>query len=299
MRVFFYLIICFFTVNVAVCQVRGDIKVTYEPGRDGEYVFYSFNSIPKDTHIVVVFNTGLNEWRPDATLPFQKTVSTGKTRLFKMSPVGTTPPRFDYRYYFYEGVGNPKVKEVEYAIPGKEDEAILVRGVTRLNDEPDEKEGSDQYYGVSFYVNDIRATRQGQIKKVKVTPGNPEKSFIQIRHKDGTLGNYYGVVHGTEVVNEDQFVKAGEVLAKAGMTSNDQSPFFNFSVSYMRVVVNKDIDSREWASNRFLIPRFRTANEESIRLKPNVGYTATYPDELITQEMSRREKKKYLKSKKN
>ncbi|MBO3700765.1 hypothetical protein [Roseivirga sp. E12] len=291
------IILCCLWSNSALAQVIGDIKVSYEPGRDGEYIFYAFNSIPKDTHIVVVFNTGLNQWRPDAPLPYQKTISTGKVRLFKVSPIGTSQPRFDYRYYFYNGVGNPKIKDVEYAIPGAEDEAVLVRGITEPTSHPDKEGGYSDYYGVGFYSNDIRSTRDGQIRTIRVVPGDPQKSFIQVRHRDGTVGNYYGAVNGTLTVNEDQFVKAGEVMAKAGMKSRDGTLYFNFSVSYMKVVVNKDLDSREWASNRYLIPLFRTVNEEKVRLKRNVGYTASYPDELITQEMSKREKKRYLKGK--
>lgn len=282
-----------------MAQVRGDIQVNYEATKDGEYIFYAFNSIAKDTHIVVVFNSGLNQWRPDAPLPFQKTISTGKVRLFKVTPIGTSQPRFDYRYYFYNGVGNPKISDVEYAIPGAEDETILVRGITEPTDKPDEQGAYNEYYGISFYANDVRATRDGQIRTVRTIAGDPQKSFIQVRHRDGTLGNYYGVVEGTVTVNEDQFVKAGEIMAKARMNPEDETAYFNFSVTYMKVVVDKDIDSREWATNRFLIPKFRTANEEKVQLKRNIGYTAAYPDELITQEMSRREKKKYLKSKKN
>ncbi|OEK03340.1 hypothetical protein BFP97_18225 [Roseivirga sp. 4D4] len=280
-------------------QVRGDVVVNHEPTKDGEYVFYAFNSIAKDTHIVVVFNTGLNQWRPDAPLPFQKTISTGKIRLFKVTPVGTSQPRFDYRYYFYNGVGNPEISDVEYAIPGAEDETVLVRGITEPTSKPDEEGGYRDYYGVGFYTNDIRSTRDGQVRTIRVVQGDPQKSFIQVRHRDGTVGNYYGAVNGTLTVNEDQVVKAGDIMAKAGIKSRDGTLYFNFSVSYMKVVVDKDIDSREWSSTRYLIPLFRTVNKERVRLKRNVGYTASYPDELITQEMSKREKKRYLKSKKN
>lgn len=297
-RAFRCVLICLLLSPSVFAQQSGDIRVIFEPTDDGEYIFYAQNDIAKDTHIVVVLTEGVNQWRADSRLPFQKTVSTGRTRLFKLAPIGTSPPRFNYKFYYYQGVGNPDINDVEYSMPAPEGESVKVGGASTIPGLDQSAMDLEGHYGISFLSSEVRNMRDGQVKSIKTISGEPNRSFIQIRHRDGTIGHYSGIVHGTEAVREDEFIKAGDLLAKSGNSRNPETPYFSFSVSYLKVVVNRNLNSREWSSSRYLVPLFRTKSGEKVRLKSNMTYVASYPDELITQEMSKREKKKYLKGKK-
>ncbi len=283
-----------FAVNA---QTQGDLKIYTEAGSDGDYIFYAENTLAKQTHIVIIFDN-LSQHRADVSLPFQKSIRSGKTRLFKLSPIATAQPNWQYRSFFFKGVGNPRITDVEYALPAVEGESVDVRGVTRLKIPTDEVD-LGEYYGVSFYADKVKVLRPGQIEVVKADEANPNKNYVRIRHKDGTLGVYSGIMAGTADLVLDDFVKVGDVLG-AAVTEEDNRPFFNFSVSYMKVVVdsNGPINSKATSSARYLVPLFRTMAGERVRLDTRSSHSATFPDDLVTQEMSKREKKKYLKGKK-
>lgn len=289
-----FLGIYLFALSATLAQKLEDIKVFYEPARKGEYVFYSVNSIANNTHMVVVFDDDMSDWRADAPLPFQTTIRAGKVKLFKLKGSVDTLPNFQFKTHFFPGVGNPTINTVEYTIPGEDGQEVIFKGVTDLNEE----EGGNliSYYGAGFYCTYIRVMRSGTVVEVKESIGKPEDSFIKIAHRDGTIGTYTGILRGTMKAFANQYIDVGQILGVAGLRDENKT-FFEFSVSYMKVEVDNEKEPEAWASTEYLKPLFRTAKKKKAVLKPNIAYIAAYPDIIHTQEMTKAEKKKFIQSK--
>ncbi|MBO3700766.1 hypothetical protein [Roseivirga sp. E12] len=294
-RISFILGLFIYTFSTVSAQNLEDIKVIHESEKDGEFVFYAINSIANDIHMVLTFDEDMSRWKCDQALPFQKTIKAGKVRLFKLKGKADSTYNFQYKTHFFEGFGNPTVSDVEYTIPGEEGQEIKFKGITNLNE--DQKSGAplDSYYGVSFYVTYMRALRSGYVESVKSSVGDPMESFIKITHKDGTVGTYRGILRGTMKTSKGQYIEAGDRLGVAGLT-NEGKTYFDFSVSYMKMNVDTEKDPQDWVSYKYIKPLFRTAMKKRAVLKADQSYTATYPDDIYTQEMTRAEKKKFVRS---
>jgi murein DD-endopeptidase MepM/ murein hydrolase activator NlpD len=97
-------------------------------------------------------------------------------------------------------------------------------------------------YAIDFSVaigTPIYAAREGVIVGVEV--GNdlggpypqfrPYMNYVNIRHTDGTLGNYYHLKLGGSVVKIGDTVKKGQLIAYSGNTGYTTAPHLHFSVS--------------------------------------------------------------------
>lgn len=61
---------------------------------------------------------------------------------------------------------------------------------------------------------------------------------------------------------------------------------------------DKSLNSKDRYTNEYLVPKFVTSENEAIQLTNGSTYQAVLNDELITQEMTKRQRKNYLKNKK-
>lgn len=97
-------------------------------------------------------------------------------------------------------------------------------------------------YAVDFSVaigTPVYAAREGEVVGVEV--GNdlggpypefrPYMNYVNIRHTDGTLGNYYHLKQGGSVVKIGDVVKKGQLIAYSGNTGYTTAPHLHFSVS--------------------------------------------------------------------
>ncbi|OEK03339.1 hypothetical protein BFP97_18220 [Roseivirga sp. 4D4] len=278
-----------------LAQNLEDIKVIRESEKDGEFVFYAVNSIANDIHMVLTFEEDMSRWKCDQPLPFQKTIKAGKVRLFKLKGKADSTYNFKYKTHFFEGFGNPEVNRVEYTVPGEEGQEVKFKGVTNLNEEESDETQLDAYYGVGFFVTYIRSLRSGYVTSIKPSAGDPNESFIKITHKDGTVGTYKGIMRGTMKTSKGQYIEAGARLGVAGLVENGKT-YFDFSVSYMQVNVDPEKDQESWITYKYIKPLFRTAKKKKSQLKEGEMYIATYPDDIYTQEMTKAEKKRFVRS---
>ena len=56
-------------------------------------------------------------------------------------------------------------------------------------------------------------------------------NYVNIRHSDGTLGNYYHLKQGGSAVKIGDKVKKGQLIAYSGNTGYTTAPHLHFSVS--------------------------------------------------------------------
>ncbi len=107
--------------------------------------------------------------------------------------------------------------------------------------------GGLSHKGLSAYAIDfslpigtpVYAAREGEVVGVDVTNnlGGPSPeyrtymNYINIRHSDGTLGNYYHLKLGGSAVKIGDVVKKGQLIAYSGNTGYTTAPHLHFSVS--------------------------------------------------------------------
>ncbi|MDD4855816.1 MAG: M23 family metallopeptidase [Sulfuricurvum sp.] len=107
--------------------------------------------------------------------------------------------------------------------------------------------GGLSHKGLSAYAIDftlpvgtsVYAAREGEVVGVDVSSnlgGNspayrPYMNYVNIRHVDGTLGNYYHLKFGGTAVKIGDTVKKGQLIAYSGNTGYTTAPHLHFSVS--------------------------------------------------------------------
>jgi len=107
--------------------------------------------------------------------------------------------------------------------------------------------GGLSHKGLSAYAIDfslpigtpIYAAREGDVVGVDVSNnfGGPSPqyrtfmNYVNIRHSDGTLGNYYHLKVGGSAVKIGDVVKKGQLIAYSGNTGYTTAPHLHFSVS--------------------------------------------------------------------
>lgn len=97
-------------------------------------------------------------------------------------------------------------------------------------------------YAIDFSVatgTPVYAAREGEVVGMDV--GNdlggphpefrPYMNYVNIRHADGTLGNYYHLKRGGTAVKLGDTVKKGQLIAYSGNTGYTTAPHLHFSVS--------------------------------------------------------------------
>jgi murein DD-endopeptidase MepM/ murein hydrolase activator NlpD len=107
--------------------------------------------------------------------------------------------------------------------------------------------GGLSHKGLSAYAIDfslpigtpIYAAREGEVVGVDVSSNlggasplyRPYMNYVNIRHSDGTLGNYYHLKLGGSAVKIGDTVKKGQLIAYSGNTGYTTAPHLHFSVS--------------------------------------------------------------------
>lgn len=107
--------------------------------------------------------------------------------------------------------------------------------------------GGYSHKGLSAYAIDfslpigtpIYAAREGVVVGVDVSSNTggaspayrPFMNYVNIRHSDGTLGNYYHLKFGGTAVKIGDKVQRGELIAYSGNTGYTTAPHLHFSVS--------------------------------------------------------------------
>ena len=96
-------------------------------------------------------------------------------------------------------------------------------------------------YAVDFGMREgstVCAARDGVVVDLREDSevGGPEQeyrdksNFVSIRHADGTIGEYYHLLHDGVLVEIGQRVKAGDPIALSGNTGYSNRPHLHFGV---------------------------------------------------------------------
>lgn len=183
-----------------------------------------------------------------------------------------------------------------YLMPVKAGNPVPTSGSYHIGDVVGKK--SNNYYaiGFSYPLDDtVLAARAGTIiytSLAETEKGEQElfnsksRASIQIEHEDGTLARY-NFIHPIKVLIESgDFVIPGQPIAvfSGGLNSNT----LLFSVSYLDMKF-KDDNGSHYKTVR---PKFYTESKQAELLIPGKTYTSTHTYEIITKELSNKQKKK-------
>lgn len=281
------------------------VQIDYDRGSDGQYTFNAISTFAAP-HVVVLEFTTLTNLNPSRRMPLVTNISGRRTRLLTLNPiVERQRSRFNYTYRYYPGCLNATPDDIEYLLPFEES-AVASAGFANYVYRRIGAEEPDGWYSPIFYVEDgttIHASRKGTVISVQDVgmESNPERhysserNYIRVVHDDCTVARY------SVFKNNEIFVEPGDVVFPGdplGIVAGEDIGFGNqvrlllYHINDESVIPdeNGDTDSNRW---RYVQPKFRTAAGERVSLESGEEYKSIHPEEIVTEEMSRRERRRW------
>lgn len=298
------------------CQ---DIEVKYEVNSETKEVVFSY-----EKNYVGSITVNLKLTQLTNTFSEKNVISVAKGDkgiLLTLKPIDSKKNiRFTYTYSSFRGALIRRIKEYnDYLLPypeGREaklekelndlKEVERMLGLTGTDRELMELNSPDNYYSLKFDLEmhaSVTACRGGiVIKVVDDVNTNAEKIIslrqnkVEIEHKDGSVGRYRGFAQGGILVKEGESIYPGKRLGKVG--NQRLSTGFYYSLFYIKDINfetgSKASPTQSKVSYEYLTPRFIHA-KGSDYLQEGKSYQSIHPQELIIQEMTRKERKRFIK----
>jgi hypothetical protein len=203
-------------------------------------------------------------------------------RIYR-TKTGATRHTYRYNYKIYRGNSAKKPNtDFIYALPVTVGDTVTSKIV-----------GYEGGYQVFFDLptDTIYACRSGVMCDDNLSGYPVDMSQITLYHVDGSLSGY--VFKGKPLAAPGQQIKMGTPIAVVE----------RYLDKYSVCLSTYFLDKNKMASNfprkyTHFLPFFQTANEGKAQLQNEKTYTCELTDEMRMQEMSKREKKKFLKNKK-
>jgi hypothetical protein len=299
------LIFIYYSVFSDLYAQQATIQITSEENSRGGYTFYAHNNTYTPFVVTINFSTLVN-LNPGSPLPYSANVSPGRTRFLSLNKtLSGQQSRFQYSFRYHSGCLDTEHLETEYLLPYPE--GVKARGghlsyIGRWI----EQETPEGWYSLVFYIDEpttIHAARKGTVIAVRDGENSPNadlvyssnRNFVTIVHDDCTFSRYSTFRDNEIFVSEGDKVNPGDPL---GIASGEELGFGNQirMLTYFRNDESVLFDRSEgegiqpW---RYIKPHFRTAEGEYVMIKPDEEYTSIHPEEIITSEMNRRERRSW------
>jgi hypothetical protein len=282
----------FFITNAQIQDPNNAVQLSSDFDRSqGRLTFYADNRDFCDYYLYISFIyaegfEGMSSGTPVTVGPGQRQIRTYKVRG------GAIRYSYNYRYAMYRG-NSGKKPDVDfiYALPVAPNEAVTVtimenqEGYQAAFDLP-----SDTVYACRGGVVCDDNLKDHTAKGYKRFNDNRNLSQITVYHADGSFGEY--VFKGKSLVAPGQKVKMGTPIA---LVERRGSGSLRFSAYFLDK--NKLKDKTTGNKHTHFRPFFQTVKEGKTRLENNKTYHCEYTDEMLMQEMTKREKKNFLKDK--
>ena len=237
--------------------------------------------------------------------------------LLTMKPINKDEGvRFSsYIFIPIRGKLKPKFKEdFCYVLPYKVGKKVRVAEMGYANEKffGAEKQSDWNSYLVSTNQPDsVTAIRKGVVVEIfdksadtnsEIVAFTTEKNYLIVEHEDGTLLRYSGFKQGSITVPLGETVLPGSVLGINAQTQKD-----HYSISLLLYYLNSaDFESLKGQSlskpkslYKILTPKFTFNGSTCDLIEMNKEYTVFNSEEIIKQELSKKELKKYEASKEN
>lgn len=284
--------------------VNRETKAAKGAGATSETIFTAFNESFAHQTIILELNGGKYR-RTAIPLPLIRTLDPGNNNLLKLSEVNGTP---GYGYTYVQGCLNTKPAEVTYLLPISPGRTTRIDTLYNLESAHFGKQQPENWRAYSMKANTgdtIFASRRGRVIDIDVqesstfTSGVAYTSFrthITLEHEDCTRARYELFDKNGIIAELGQWVEAGEPLGLV----NDGKAYVNgthlrFSVYYPNLTKEtlKEIrKNRNYQyTNKYVSPVFANIGVP----KSGQTYQSEHPQNLIFQEMGKRQIKKWKK----
>jgi len=237
-------------------------------------------------------------------------VTRGKKEIARLTPDKSAANySYSYSYAYFPGAALRRLPDTNflYILPGSAGNTLRVSQVVNLYAQLGQNTSPDFFStGFTYQLGDtICASRGGVVydcvdavqegeKNTEVFKG--DRNRIQVQHKDGTLGHYVMRAPIQLLVTPGDEVIAGQPLAV--FTKKSEHYTVMLSVNYLdeKKLMSADKDLgivKVYVS--YLHPVFCTNSDGAPgpALVTNTNFTVTHPRQVISAEMSKKEKKKY------
>ena len=219
---------------------RNSVIVVEEVGKNGDIIFEAENLNPFLVTLSLDFET-MDNLQASQKLPLYVEIpGKSKKEIIRLSVISSSQPEHHSATYgWVKGTAFANHDDnYLYALPFAKGSNVRVsQGYN----------GGYSHKGLSAYAIDfslpigtpIYAAREGDVVGIDVSSNyggpspefRPYMNYVNIRHADGTLGNYYHLKYGGAVVKIGDKVQKGQLIAYSGNTGYTTAPHLHFSVS--------------------------------------------------------------------
>lgn len=269
-------------------HTRG-VLFTSERNNKGEIIIVAENRDFCDYFVKIEFRD-LMDYTVRGNITKGETVSRGKkiiATLTKSNP--NSRGTYNYSTRIYKGSLDSKVNpDFIYTLPVKDGDSIQSL--------PAKGSRFTTIFNLQQVGDTIYACRGGQVCDKDLTDTETrsasQKNSITIYHNDGSLGEYTN--YSKELVSVGDNVKIGQPIAIVKPNEKGQKRV-RFSVYFLDK--NRVENNETGLKHSSLVPVFHSANNRDGKLENKTTYIAQITEELLMQDMSKKELKKYLKNK--
>lgn len=219
---------------------KNSVLVVEERASNGDIVFEAENMNPFLVTLSLDFDR-LDNLRSNQKLPlYIELAGHAKKEIARLSPISKSEASFHTASYGWVKGSAFAVHDDNYlyGLPFAKGSAVRVsQGYN----------GGLSHRGLSAYAIDfplpigtpLYAAREGDVVGIDVSSNlggaspeyRPYMNYLNIRHSDGTLGNYYHLKQGGAAVKIGDKVSKGQLIAYSGNTGYATAPHLHFSVS--------------------------------------------------------------------
>lgn len=222
--------------------------------------------------------------------PYTATIGRGSSSLFTLKRDGYASPSTNITYRHYRGNPDKKINiDFLYALPIKTGDStrVIPKKMIAYTLRFTMQHTSDTVYACRGGIvcnDDIYDTSAKGYKK-------PEK-ILTIYHNDGSMAEYTAFT--VPLVYAGESVEMGDPIAISQKGNRSVS---EVQVGFFFLDKNK-LELKTGNRHTHFSPLFSTAGREPMKLEAKTTYISAITEEMLMQDMSKREKKKYLNKKK-
>jgi hypothetical protein len=285
------------------------IVVRWIKNNRGEYEFFCDNKSFSDYTVEISFSEMIN-LQGNIAFPTRIEVPPGMNRslfILRKSVLGSAS-HFQFHHKSYKGCPSPKIDTgFTYLLPVAPGKAARISELSSIATEYGDEAPPKDWYCLNMHVqagDTVYAARRGRVTNTREHADlqdsgysySSDDNYIEIEHNDCTFGKYSVFRDNAIFVHPGDWVEAGQPIGIAGGDKYASGPQVRFSVFYHfeQEVLDKDGNSTGKARRWAYVPLyFWTKANGKMRLINQSTYTADHPDDLVTQEMSKKEAKKW------
>jgi hypothetical protein len=276
----------------------------------GGYTFYAINNTPSPVIVTINFSN-LTNLSANHSLPYSSNVLPGRRRFLSLSQsMEGVQSRYRYNFRYHSGCLQTEPEQFEYLLPfpeGKSGRGGLLSYVY----ERIQMDTPDDWYSLVFHMDEespttIHAARKGRVTAIRDGENSQydglifssNRNYVTVVHDDCTFARYSIFRDDRIFVDIGDTVYPGDAL---GEMAGDEFGFGNqirLLISYRNdesVVFNRD-DAEGIHQWHYVKPLFRTTQGEFIEIEPGNEYISIHPEAIITEEMGRRERRRWSRS---